>query len=79
MVHSAEALLANSADINSVTWHRLHQAARKRVIPSDSNQTRGPLLDTAERLLFFAVNFSCDSPVNDETSTGFYDGRDLQV
>jgi hypothetical protein len=77
MVHSAEALLAKSADIGSVTWHRIHQAARKRAMPS--NQTQGPLLEIAERLVFFAVNFSSEFPVNGETSEGFYDGRDLQV
>jgi hypothetical protein len=50
--------MAKSADIGSVTWHRLHQAARKRAMPS--NQTQGPLLEIAERLVFFAVNFSTD-------------------
>jgi hypothetical protein len=77
MVHSAEALLANAADLNSAIWHQLHQVARRRVIPS--NKAQVPLLGTAERLLFFTVNFSNASSVNDETSAGFYDGCDLQV
>lgn len=77
MVHSAEALLANAADTGSVTWHKLHQTARNQVIPS--NQIQGSRLGTAERLLFFAVNFSNPLPVNGETTAGFYDGQDFQV
>ena len=76
-VHSSEALLASRADPNNTTWHQLHQAARRRDIPS--LQTWGQPVGMAERLVFFASNFSSTSPVNSETSVGFYDGRGLRV
>lgn len=76
-VHSSEALLANAADSDSTIWHQLHLAARQRDVPSRLTQ-RQPV-GIAEQLVFFAVNFSSTSPVNGETSVGFYDGRSLQV
>jgi hypothetical protein len=76
-VHSSEALLAVAADPSGIVWHQLHHAARQRDAPS--HWTQGRLVGLAERLLFFASNFSGTSPVNGETSVGFYDGHDSEV
>jgi len=76
-VHSSEVLLASAADTDDTTWHRLHQSARRRNVPS--LQTWGQPIGMAERLVFFASNFSSTSPLNSETSIGFYDGRGLEV
>jgi hypothetical protein len=76
-VHSSEAILAVAADPSGIVWHQLHQNARQRDLPSHWIQ-RQPV-GLAERLVFFASNFSSTSPVNGETSIGFYDGQDLRV
>ena len=76
-VHSSEALLATVADSDSTAWHQLHLNARQRNVPS--RRTSAPTVDVVEQLAFFALNFSSTSPVNGETSAGFYDGRGSQV
>ncbi|KAF9642821.1 hypothetical protein BDM02DRAFT_3192626 [Thelephora ganbajun] len=76
-IHSSEALLASVADSDSTIWHQLHLAARQRNVPSCWVQ--GQSIGIAEQLAFFALNFSSTSPVNGETSVGFYDGHGLQT
>lgn len=76
-VHSSEALLAVSADSCGTTWHQLHKTARRRDLPS--HWTQGQPVGHAERLVFFALGFLSTSPVNGETSLGFYDGQNSQV
>lgn len=76
-VHSAEVLLANAADPNSTIWHQLHKTARQRNVPTLEPWEQP--VGMAERLVFFASNFSSTSPANSETSVGFYDGQGLEV
>lgn len=71
-VHSSEALLASAADSDSTTWHQIHQIARQRSVPSRLQEEP---VGMAERLVYFASNFSSTLPVGSEASVGFYDGR----
>ena len=75
-MHSSEALLANAADSDSTVWHQLHQTARQREIPQSGYQLQS--LNSGERLVFFALNFSSRSPVKDEAYIGFYDIEPLR-
>lgn len=73
-VHASEAILAATADSESVMWHKLHQIAKdRRVEVVLGSLAVGGVLPLRSRLVYYAANFSCSSPIKSSMKSGFYD------
>ena len=82
-IHLSGALLSSLADITCKGWHALHQT-RRDTYGENYAQIKtlirtGSPASFADRLVYFASNFSPTTPVNSALSPGFYDTTQVSL